>query len=245
MIMQRATFTIGSDTGCDLVLADETVAPRHAQIEISSTGTLILTDCGQAPATKLVHQGEARPVRRAVLTAGDHVRFGDLELSVPELIDALELDRRVPDWRPDAIAREADPDEDADAAAADATAREKAAGEAAAREAKRDEAAGEEAEARRASKNILLPCARCGTMTDSLKRNRIARYFVFAWLFWWGQFADYTACPSCMRLILVQRALINLPGANIAWPIIVLVNGWHFVWTFQRGHNKRVKALLP
>lgn len=174
--MQRATFTIGSDTGCDLVLADETVAPRHAQIEISSTGTLILTDCGQAPATKLVHQGEARPVRRAVLTPGDHVRFGDLELSVPELIDALELDRRMPDWRPDTIAHEGDDIgvEEVEAAAREKTARE---------EAKHDDAAP------RVAKDMLLPCARCGTMTDSLKRNRLARYFIFAWIFWWGQFA--------------------------------------------------------
>jgi hypothetical protein len=238
MIMQRATFTIGSDTGCDLVLADETVAPRHAQIEISSTGTLILTDCGQAPATKLVHQGEARPVRRAVLTASDHVRFGDLELSVPELIDALELDRRMPDWRPDAIAREGD----GDAAKDEERAKEDAAR---AREHARDREAHDDAAAKGKAQDMLLPCARCGTMTDSLKRNRLARFFVFAWLFWWGQFADYTACPSCMRVILVQRAFINLPGANIAWPIIVLVNGWHFLWTFQRGHNKRVKALLP
>lgn len=211
----RTAFTIGSDLGCDLVLADETVAPRHAQLEVRANGPLILTDCGQAPRTKVVHHGEARPVRRAVVTEDDSVRFGDLELSVPELIEALDLDRRLPGWRDAAPA--ASPEAAADRAA----------------------------DVPPAAAALLLPCAHCGTETDSLKRIRLHRRVVFAWVAWWAQTADYTACPSCMRGILLRLTLANLPGANLAWPFIALINTWHFAATFRRGHGRRVKELVP
>jgi hypothetical protein len=215
----RATFTIGSDLGCDMVLADESVAPRHAQLEVRPNGPLILSDCGQAPQTKVVHHGEARPVRRAILTDDDRVRFGDLELSVPELIEALDLDRRLPGWRT--------------AAGSPAPAG--------------DRVSGVEADASRppAAEAQLLPCGRCGRMTDSLKRHRLHRWVVFAWIAWWAQMADYTACPPCMRAILVRLTFTNLPGANVAWPIIAVINGWHLAASFRRGHSRRVGELVP
>jgi hypothetical protein len=275
----RSTFTIGSDVSCDLVLADETVAPRHAQLEVRANGPLILSDCGQAPQTKVVHHGEARPVRRAVVTEEDRVRFGDLELSVPELIEALDLDRRLPGWRASTAGAAA-----AAAAAASASGSGSAGGSAGAGAgvgvgdrpaadlpplpgargqgvrglfarspavasasgvawggvggaASRPPIAEPEA--------LLLPCARCGRMTDSLKRHRLHRWVLFVWIAWWAQTADYTACPPCMRAILVRRTLANLPGANLAWPVIALINAWHFAATFRRGHGKRVKELAP
>lgn len=220
----RSTFTIGSDVSCDLVLADETVAPRHAQLEVRANGPLILSDCGQAPQTKVVHRGEARPVRRAVVTDDDRVRFGDVELSVPELIDALDLDRRLPGWRDAAGPQPSDPERLEQASGAGESASQPPVAEAEA---------------------VLLPCARCGRMTDSLKRHRLHRWVVFVWVAWWAQTADYTACPPCMRAILVRRTVANLPGANLAWPVIALINAWHFAATFRRGHGKRVKELAP
>jgi hypothetical protein len=243
----RSTFTIGSDVSCDLVLADETVAPRHAQLEVRANGPLILSDCGQAPQTKVVHHGEARPVRRAVVTEEDRVRFGDLELSVPELIDALDLDRRLPGWRASTAGADAGnlpplPGERGQGARglfARSPAVASASGVAwgAGDPASQPPIAEPEA--------LLLPCARCGRMTDSLKRHRLHRWVLFVWIAWWAQTADYTACPPCMRAILVRRTLANLPGANLAWPVIALINAWHFAATFRRGHGKRVKELAP
>jgi hypothetical protein len=230
---ERSTFTIGSDVSCDLVLADDTVAPRHAQLEVRANGPLILSDCGQAPQTKVVHRGEARPVRRAVVTEDDRVRFGEMELSVPELIEALDLDRRLPGWRTGAAG---DP-----SAAASASA---AASPAASATARTSDAV-EPALRVPVAETVLLPCARCGRMTDSLKRHRLHRWVVFVWIAWWAQTADYTACPPCMRAILVRRTLANLPGANLAWPVIALINAWHFAASFRRGHGKRVKELAP
>jgi hypothetical protein len=97
------TFSIGSDPSCDVVLADETVAPRHAELQIADDGPLILSDCGQAPDTLVIHRGSARPVRRAILTPDDRVRFGDIEMSVPELVEAIRYRHPGVVWprRPD------------------------------------------------------------------------------------------------------------------------------------------------
>lgn len=206
---QRHTFTIGSDLSCDLVLADETVAPQHAQLEVSPSGTLILSDCGQAPATKVVHRGETRVVRRAVLTLEDSILLGDLEMPVTELIGALDLGNCLAAQVP----ASAEPRGDVTGIAGDAP--------------------------------VILPCAHCGGTTDSLKRHRLYRSIVFLGIAWWAQMADYTACASCMRRILIRRTLVNLPGANLAWPIVAAVHGWHFVASYQHGHSRRVQELLP
>jgi Inner membrane component of T3SS, cytoplasmic domain len=226
--LARRTFTIGRDPSCDVVLADETVAREHARLEIvGDDGHFILSDCGQAPATKIVHHGEARPIRRAIVTLEDSVRFGDIEMSMPELIEALSYktpiesllqspEQRKPDQRP-SDHQTPDP-----------------------RVAEPQRAP----EVPPSSSAILLPCGRCGKMTDSLKRHRLHNWVVFIWIAWWAQTADYTACPSCMRAILLERTLVNIPGANLAWPVIFIVNMVHYIATFSRGHGSRVRKEL-
>lgn len=208
-------FAIGSDVSCDLVLADETIAPQHAMLEVRPTGELTLADCGQVPTTIVIQRGVSRPIARATLTMEDRVRFGDLELTVPELVDALDLARKIPGWPSPGAAAGAEPMTQA----------------------------GKTAPGPQSATS--LPCARCGQSTDSLKRHRLHRWVLFIGIAWWAQTADYTACPSCMRAILIERTLVNLPGANLAWPLILLVNTIHYAGTFRRGHSKRVKELVP
>jgi hypothetical protein len=97
-----------------------------------------------------------------------------------------------------------------------------------------------------AASTLLLPCGRCGRMTDRLKRHRLHNWLVFVWFFWWAQTADYTACASCMRAILLQRTLVNIPTANLLWPIVLVRHAVFFTGTFRKGHGARVrKELLP
>jgi len=222
-------FAIGSDLSCDLVLADETVAPQHAVLEVRSHCDLTLADCGQQPTTVVVQHGQPRPIARAPLASHDRVRFGDIELSVPELVAALDLARKIPGWHGQAAAPEAESITRPGATAATSTSATQA-------------ATHKPAATRNAP--ILLPCARCGRSTDSLKRHRLHRWVVFIGIAWWAQTADYTACPACMRALLIERTLVNLPGANVAWPLILIVNAFHYANTFRHGHSTRVKELM-
>jgi hypothetical protein len=84
----------------------------------------------------------------------------------------------------------------------------------------------------------LLPCPRCGELTDSLKQYRYWKWFVFllAGAFW--QEAIERACPRCMRGWVWKSLLINIPLANFLWPFLVLP--WGLVLlavSCRKGHS--------
>jgi hypothetical protein len=91
---------------------------------------------------------------------------------------------------------------------------------------------------------VLLTCPQCQRPSDSLKRHRLHYRVVFLLVAAWMQMRDYTACPACMRAFLVQRTLVNLPGANLAWPVILVCNAVHYAGSYRRGHSKKVRELL-
>lgn len=81
------TIVVGRSAGADVVIADPTVAPRHAELVVTSRGRLHLTDCATATGTWLLdgatgawQQVRQRFVpREAELRLGDHAcRAGDL-----------------------------------------------------------------------------------------------------------------------------------------------------------------------
>lgn len=82
-------LTIGSDAGCGLVLADPTVSPRHANLDIDVEGRLVLTDAGSPQGTFIGRGGAWVRARRILLCAGDRVRFGEAEVPLDRLTEAL------------------------------------------------------------------------------------------------------------------------------------------------------------
>jgi hypothetical protein len=234
------TFTIGSDPACDIVLADETVAALHAQIEWLPDGLLRLSDCGQGAATKVVHKGEARAVRRGMIASDDGVRLGDIEMSAAELIEAIRLKHPSLDWPPSPAPLTPTPTP-APAAKATPAPRPTPTPQPAPTPlgAPRREPSGD-AQPQAQS----LSCPRCAAPTDSLKRFRLHQWLVFIWIGWWTRTAEYTACPACMRKILLERTLVNIPTANLIWPIVLVTNAICFARTFGRGHSKKVRDLL-
>jgi hypothetical protein len=85
-----------------------------------------------------------------------------------------------------------------------------------------------------------LPCPRCGQFTDSLKQYSGMHLMVFLIAGAWYQSAKYTACPRCMRGILLQRTLINTITANLLAPFIWIFHGVQYCRSFKRGHSKTV-----
>ena len=64
---------LGSAAGCDLVIDDVTIAPRHAEILFNPAGEMELVSLDDGFATYL----NGAPVVRARLNSGDEIRLGN------------------------------------------------------------------------------------------------------------------------------------------------------------------------
>lgn len=86
MIGTERLFVIGRDAGCDLVLADESVSRRHAELLVFDDGMLFYTDCASRLGSSLTRDGRTRPLHQDVLMPGDRLMLGELALSSEELL---------------------------------------------------------------------------------------------------------------------------------------------------------------
>lgn len=86
---------VGRASDCDLVLADESVAPRHARVEITAEGYIAVRDEESPAGTHLKRNGRWVRVRRIVVGAGDRIRFGAEEVTVEELLALFGKQIRV------------------------------------------------------------------------------------------------------------------------------------------------------
>ena len=239
-------FSIGSSNGCDVVLADDTVAPLHAYLDVVDSGPLILSAEALDRRTEVVHQGRARAIRKGIVTSPDVLRFGDVEIPVDEVLVAIKLgDHRglirgdfpeetgvaktpfakTPFATP--LPRLAPGPTPGPAKPADGAAAKKA-----------------PADSRPLTRSLVLPCPVCGKPTKSMKRHRLYRLLVFIGVAWWAQTAEYTACPPCMRHVILVRTLVNIPTANLTWPILFVIHAFQFASTFTAGHSRKVLELL-
>ena len=69
----------------ELASDDLSLSKTHAQFQIASDGALVVMDRGSTNGSFLVRQGVPRGLpagKAATLVDGDHVRFGDREMTV-------------------------------------------------------------------------------------------------------------------------------------------------------------------
>jgi pSer/pThr/pTyr-binding forkhead associated (FHA) protein len=78
--------SVGQSSDSDLILCHESVAPRHARVEITGEGYLAVHDEESPNGTFLKRNGRWVRIRRIVLGTGDRVRFGDEEVTVEQLL---------------------------------------------------------------------------------------------------------------------------------------------------------------
>jgi predicted component of type VI protein secretion system len=86
-------FTIGRSADCDVVVADETVSRRHAELVVLERGTLYLIDCQSTHGTHVTEHGRTRAISEAYVSPAAIVRFGDAAMSVDELLAAVRARR--------------------------------------------------------------------------------------------------------------------------------------------------------
>ena len=72
------TFRIGRSPDCDVVLADDSVSRRHAELVVTAQGELYLSDCHSTHGTSLVERGTGRPIKQEVVRPDATLRFGDV-----------------------------------------------------------------------------------------------------------------------------------------------------------------------
>ncbi len=85
-------YTIGRGLNCDIVLSDDTVSRVHAELTLLEDGKLLVTDCSSTQGTFLMqHGGEARAIKQELVLARDTLRFGNVSMSVKELLHAVHL----------------------------------------------------------------------------------------------------------------------------------------------------------
>lgn len=76
------TLVIGRSPFADIVVADVTVAPHHAELIVAEGGRLYIVDCASAGGTWRQVPGAGEPpewraVRQAFVTASEPLRLGD------------------------------------------------------------------------------------------------------------------------------------------------------------------------
>ena len=59
------TLIVGRSPDADVTLADPSLAPRHAELVVTTTGRLHLTDCATATGTWLEGKGDWQRIRQA------------------------------------------------------------------------------------------------------------------------------------------------------------------------------------
>jgi FHA domain len=81
------TLVIGRSPFADIVVADASVAPHHAELVLTDDGRLHLTDCGSAGGTSRQGSGgDWQAVRQAFVDGAEPMRLGDFRCTAADLL---------------------------------------------------------------------------------------------------------------------------------------------------------------
>jgi hypothetical protein len=83
----------------------------------------------------------------------------------------------------------------------------------------------------------VLRCPECGQFTDSLKHYKLLQFGLFVVVAGTGQMDHVTACPRCMRRIILRRFFVNLVTANLLMIFFGPALLFQYGRTFWRGHS--------
>jgi len=106
MEVELKTYVIGRSALADIVLADESVAPRHAEVVATEDGQFFVTDCATASGTwRRVAAPESgdteapplwEPLRQAFVLGDEPLRLGEHLCTLKELLRMAAEGATVP-----------------------------------------------------------------------------------------------------------------------------------------------------
>lgn len=81
------TLVIGRSPFADVVIADASVAPHHAELVLTDDDRLHLTDCGtEAGSWRQASGGDWQAVRQAFVDDAEPLRLGDFRCTAADLL---------------------------------------------------------------------------------------------------------------------------------------------------------------
>jgi predicted component of type VI protein secretion system len=84
------TLLIGRSPSADVVIADASLAPHHAELVITDDGRLYLTDCATDGGTWVMSEGQSasgwQPVRQGFVHPDQALRLGDHQCTAGDLV---------------------------------------------------------------------------------------------------------------------------------------------------------------
>jgi hypothetical protein len=84
------TLLIGRSPSADVVIADASLAPHHAELVITDDGRLYLTDCATDTGTWIQSEGQSasewQPVRQGFVHPNQPLRLGDHQCTADDLV---------------------------------------------------------------------------------------------------------------------------------------------------------------
>ena len=79
-------YTVGRDLAAAIVLQHETVSRVHAELIPVSDGRIYVTDCASTSGTFIHEGGQWHQLSQDFVSAGERLRFGEVEVSVQHLL---------------------------------------------------------------------------------------------------------------------------------------------------------------
>ena len=89
MTLAERKFIIGKYADCDVVLSDDSVSRRHAEL-IVVDGKLVLIDRHSLNGTYIIKDGKTRKITQELVQASDKVQFGTVRYELRELLSYIQ-----------------------------------------------------------------------------------------------------------------------------------------------------------
>jgi len=105
MLDSEVKLTIGRSVTSDIVLADDSVSRLHAELICSKNGKIFLIDCHSFNGTKLIRNGAKTSITQTFRTASDILEFGDINIPLNDLLEAVSAKTNASDLKLDPISR--------------------------------------------------------------------------------------------------------------------------------------------
>ena len=87
--MREQHHIIGRDPSCDIVVADDSVSRKHAELIVTEKGVFLLIDRDSTNGSFIRRSGNWESVTQEIIEMGDLLRFGNAEISVEDMITSM------------------------------------------------------------------------------------------------------------------------------------------------------------
>ena len=86
-------YKIGRSNSCDIVLNDNSVSRKHAELLTLDDGRFYLTDCASQNGTYILQESQQQAVRQTFVQRTTCIRLGDIQLTIADLLHKIPLGR--------------------------------------------------------------------------------------------------------------------------------------------------------